>query len=366
LPTPADRKNIGTAPVVSPTFGASALEHKHRTLFNLHTPHQPILRIRLCAAHKAFFTAAVLSLASAGCAPKPQSRAVAPHTSLGPDVHLPSDPDQPELDFGDDWSQIEAALSGSASGASMTQRPGHRPSGTTRQKSYTSGLGITLATYTGEGHRKVAHAALSLLAAKAPDCAPSMSVHSDERGSMVIYGHYPSFDDPALRADLKRLKQYRVNGKRIFGLVLPAELRLPMRLEDLDPLNLHRVRLQLPDTRILYTLEVAWWGPVDNQGAPTGAAAAAESLAHKIRRDGHEAHFLHEPHRNRSSVCVGVFNYTSRDAASQLESTQVMQIRRFFPAVLINGKARDVPVNPQHPNGRRKPVPPLLIDIPRP
>jgi hypothetical protein len=207
---------------------------------------------------------------------------------------------------------------------------------------------------------------LAVLVSKAPDLASKMSVHTDERGSMVIHGHYHGFDDPVLRVDLKRLKQYRIDGQRIFGLVLPAQLRPPMRLESLEPLNLHRIRLQLPNTRVLYTLEVAWWGPVGNKDAPAHAAGAAEAMAQKLRNQGYEAYFLHQPHRKRNSVCVGVFDYTARDSASELESSHVMQIRRFFPAVLVNGKARDVPVNAQLPNGRRKPVPPRLIDIPRP
>lgn len=210
--------------------------------------------------------------------------------------------------------------------------------------------------------------ALQGVAGQAPDLADKLSIHSDERGSMLIYGQYRGFDDASLKRDLKRLKHYTVNGKRVFGLVMPAELRGALRAEDLDRLDLRIVRLHNPDVRVIYTLEVAWWGDYAETSPPRDAAERAEAFARELRRAGHDAFFLHEPHRHRSSVCVGVFGYQAVDAASGLESMPVMQTRQSFQSVLINDQPRTKPLDPHNAaRGQKpKPMPPALIDVPRP
>jgi hypothetical protein len=272
-------------------------------------------------------------------------------------VRLPSDPKGQQLDFGSDWERVESSIR-------QQGNRGTRGDGQKIKASARSGVGIALGTYTSGAHPKQAALALQGIAEQAPDLATALSIHSDERGSMLIYGHYASYDDPALKADIKRLKQYTINGKRVFGLVMPATLRGSLQVEDLDPHDLHTVRLRSPNVRVMYTLEVAWWGEHAGNAAPRNAASSAEGLARKLRRQGHEAFFLHEPHRHRDSVCVGVFDYQAVDAASGLESMPVMQTRQSFPSVFINGEAQSVA-----PTGRsikRKPLPPKLVDVPRP
>ena len=357
-----DMGTIGSHRLIPPTFPRNSSDHKHRTLFNLRNIIRNIPQI-IAAGH---WTAVLgLSVALMGCT-TPEPGRHRPTAAIDTDIALPSDGTPDDLDFGDDWATVEAALSGTRPGPGKARpaRPGRGPSGNTDVRA--GDVAITLATFTGERHARTATTARNLYAQRAPELARDLGVHSDERGSMVVYGRYTSFDDPTLRADLKRLKAFTVDGKRIFGLVLPAQLRTTLKLDDLDPLNLHRVRLQLPDTRVLYTLEVAWWGPTGQGGPPHDAGPCAEAMAKQLRRDGHEAWFLHEPHRRRSSVCVGVFDYTAKDASSDLESGQVMAVRREFPAVLINGQPRQARGNPADPASRTRPVPPLLIDIPRP
>ncbi|MCH2135221.1 MAG: hypothetical protein MK101_01415 [Phycisphaerales bacterium] len=269
---------------------------------------------------------------------------------------LPSDASQPQLDFGADWDQVEASIG-------RGNRGGGRAVAT--RDAQAVGVAIALGTFTGEGHRQQAAIALQGAAREASDLADQLSIHTDERGSMLVYGQYASFDDATLRRDLKRLKAYEVNGRRVFGLVLPAELRPPLRLEDLDPLDLRTVRLRNPDVRAIYTLEVAWWGPVGDAPAPKTALRDAQQLAQVLRRAGHEAYFLHEPHRQRASVCVGVFDYLAVDAASGIESTPVMQTRQSFPALQVNGKELRQPRDPRRPTGPKRAVPPPLIDVPR-
>jgi hypothetical protein len=237
--------------------------------------------------------------------------------------------------------------------------------GTLGGPTYTDGAAIAIATFAGTGHARQAHRALAQIAARATDLSNNLAVHSTERGSMVIYGHYASFDDPGMRRDQKRLKQYTIDGKRVFALVMPAQLRASIGLDTMDPLNLHVVRLRNPDIRVLYTLEVAWWGASAYGSTSSNAAQQAESMARQLRRSGHEAFYLHEPHRKRHSVCVGVFDYQAVDASSGLESIQVMQTRQSFPAVQINGATRSTPMDPRVPKGPSKPVAPILVDIPR-
>lgn len=354
-----DMETIGSHRLIPPTFHQNSSDHKHRTLFNLR---YIIRNIPEIVATGRWTAVLGLCVAMMGCT-TPDPGRHSPTAALDTDIALPSDGTPDDLDFGDDWATVEAALGGTRP-APGKARPRRGLSGNTAVSA--GDVAITLATFTGEGHARTASTARNLYAQRAPELARDLGVHSDERGSMVVYGRYASFDDPTLRADLKRLKAFTADGKRIFGLVLPAQLRATLKLEDLDPLNLHRVRLQLPDTRVLYTLEVAWWGPTGQGGPPHDAASRAEAMAKQLRRDGHEAWFLHEPHRRRSSVCVGVFDYMAKDASSDLESGQVMAVRREFTAVLINGQPRQARTNPADPASRTRPVPPLLIDIPRP
>ena len=280
-------------------------------------------------------------------------------------MRLPSDPDGGLDRAPPNWQRIESSLGG---GDRLRPTRGASSAGGAAQagSTYTDGAAIAIATFSGIGHAQQAHRALAQIANRATDLSNNLAVHSNEKGSMVIYGHYASFDDPAMRRDQKRLKQYTVDGKRIFGLVLPAQLRAPLHLDTMDPLNLHVVRLRNPNVRALYTLEVAWWGPTEDRRGVPNADAAAESMARTLRRSGHEAFFLHQPHRRRHSVCVGVFDYQAIDASSELESIQVIQTRRSFPSVQINGTRQTVPLDARRPNGPSKPLAPALIDIPRP
>ena len=342
------------------TFLAFAFVAKHRTLFNLRHP----LRIPFTPASLALLG---LCTVLSACAPEASGRdRIEPSTGLGLDVTLPSDPGQTDVDLGDDWAAIEARLNGQRA----TGQGGHRPGHTARRqptiRRATPGVAIALATFTGEGHERMAAETLASLAPRAPEFAGGMAVHTDERGSMVVYGHYASFDDKSLKADLRRIKAFTVDGKRVFGLVLPAEVRLPLVLDDLHPLDLHRIRLLYPDVRVMYTLQVAWWGPTVSGFVPDDNLGKALQMAQQLRQQGHEAYFLQEPHRNRASVCVGIFDHTAKDGSSELESGEVMQVRQRFPALQINGTRALAPVDPNRPGGHTKPVPPVLIDVPRP
>ena len=295
-----------------------------------------------------------------GCQSPAESSTRRPRTNLGADVRLPSDPVDTPLDFGGDWERVEASIGGQGNASRRT------PVALTKASAQT-GVGIALGTYTSGAHRQQAALAMQGIAKQIPDLASALSIHNDERGSMLIYGHYSSFDDPSLKVDLKRLKHYTVNGKRVFGLVMPAELRPTLNADDLNPLDLRLVRLQNPNVRVIYTLEVAWWGDYGGSAGPRDAQARAEAFASRLRRAGHEAFFLHEPHRHRSSVCVGVFDYQAVDSASGLESMPVLQTRQSFPSVLINDEPQTKPVGPRNANQGRngKPLPPKLVDVPR-
>ena len=317
---------------------------------NLHTPHfKPLIA-----------TGTLIVALVAGCQSPSDGSTRRPRTSLGADVRLPSDPVETPLNFGGDWERVEASIGGQGNASRRTPV-------TSAKASAQSGVGIALGTYTSPAHGQHAAIALQGIANQAPDLANGLSIHKDERGSMLIYGHYSGFDDPSLKVDLKRLKHYTVNDKRIFGLVMPAELRPTLNADDLNPLDLRIVRLRNPDVRVMYTLEVAWWGDYGGSTGPRDAQARAEAFASRLRRAGHEAFFLHEPHRHRTSVCVGVFDYQAVDSASGLESMPVLQTRQSFPNVLINDQPQTKPVEARNANRGRtgKPLPPRLVDVPR-
>lgn len=163
------------------------------------------------------------------------------------------------------------------------------------------------------------------------------------RAAVIVYGRYPSPDDPAAQKDLARVRATTVDGATPFAdsyLSPPSSDAFKGSLPEYD---LRNARSQFGPKRARYTLQVGVYGEADpRKPLPTAKElkeirAAAEQAAVTLRREGELAFYYHGP--SRSMVTIGLFNDADIDAKQPGGESQALRdLRQRQPNNLLNGK----------------------------
>jgi hypothetical protein len=287
-------------------------------------------KIALCALLEAVFA---LSLASCG-----SDKSAAGTMNTGRSSVSLAGEDDPETAalaraaFGEEQPP-SSGRSGSGSRAASTQVKAAAPM---------SAWSLVLGTFSGEGHELSAATMIANLRNLAPQTAPELAyarVHSTAKGSLVVYGNYTGRDDPRARTDQDRLKAVQYQGRPLFNRVILTHIDLRAGQSNLHPHDLLLARRAHPNVVPMYTIDVALWDDFDS-GKLTwdDIRHSAEMYCQKLRAQGFEAYFYHNPEHQRSIVTVGLFDQRAINPKSGMFSEEVELVMRKFPARLVNGE----------------------------
>ncbi|MBX3354195.1 MAG: hypothetical protein KF724_00680 [Phycisphaeraceae bacterium] len=222
---------------------------------------------------------------------------------------------------------------------------------------------IALMTFGGDDHRAVAEAACRQFQQQIPQLQGAF-VRSTASGSVVMWGRYDGPRDPRARPALDELKQIVIGDSRPFQRAMLARLEQSGD-ERIGPWDLRQIRLQNPNVRVIYTLQVAAWSDLGS-GTMTfpQIRRAAESYCQQLRAQGVDAWYYHDADQLTSIVTVGAFNSRAYDAQSTLYSDEVEAYRKRFPTSLLNGEELMIKGDPRRPD-LAVPQPSRLVEVPR-
>jgi hypothetical protein len=257
-------------------------------------------------------------------------------------------------DFGDDWSTSRGGRDSRAGDVALAGR-----------RSYWSVLLQSFPASSG-GHRARAMELIRRMSQVDPALAEAF-IHTDDRGSMVLFGRHASVDDAGAQEDLSFIKGVTIREQPLFPRAMLTRIRQKLDARTLGPYELLSFRVTRPELRELYTFQIGVWGTF-REYAERGervlswdeVKAAAEGDVRDLRARGYQAYYHHDEDKELSMVTVGIYDRTAYDAQSGLYlDPRLEQISREFPAHLINGE----PVVMQQ--GRVEvPQRPLLVLVP--
>jgi hypothetical protein len=296
---------------------------------------------------------AILALLAAGCAG--DENAKSPEKSPLASSDAPDD-----ASFAAQWLAVQQARDGQVNwppDGPDADAPVSRAAG---DESYWT---VVLGTYTGDGHE----AAAANMLANLPQVAPQVggaSVHTSEKGSMVVIGRFPSPDDAAAQAELKRIRAITFRERPVFARAILS--RVTIERGRPHPLDLRSARLRYPNVDPLYTLQVAAWSDFDSgELSLEEIQTSAESDARRLRGQGYEAYFHHDDTKRVSIVTVGLFGRDAIDPTTGLLSPDVDLLMKRFPQHLVNGEPLEVPIDPNRPRRGLAPQTPSLVAVPK-
>jgi len=281
-----------------------------------------------------------------------------------------------EGDFGEDWdAQARAEESGNRSQRSIRsiRRIGQAETGDQASTGAAASRPIeepfwtiVLGTFSGGNHEQAARTMISELQRIAPELIEKVRPHTTRRGSMVIFGRYPDADEPSARRDLQRIKEIRYRERPIFAKAFLSRIT-PRTGDASNPHALMSVRKTYPDVDPLYTLQIAAWGDFDS-GTMTmdEVRRKAENHVRRLRSQGHEAYFHHDPGQKLSIITVGLFDRTAIDAETGERSPELRMLLRQFPAHLVNGEELQEPIDRHRPERGTRVQQPHLVLVPLP
>lgn len=188
------------------------------------------------------------------------------------------------------------------------------------------------------GDQDLARAALD----KVQSVGGLRDAYIEERGKALVvsYGRYSAATDPKAQSDLKRIREFRHEGKRPFNAAFlspPASLTV---LGSIPELDLNTVRADAL-RKAKYTLQVGVYGRVDNKPTSPSDLAEfrrlAEQAAAKLRREGDEAYYYHG--RSKSMVLIGAYDEFEYDEKNPGlgDGPALKAAREKFPYNLVNG-----------------------------
>jgi hypothetical protein len=224
--------------------------------------------------------------------------------------------------------------------------------------------GVVLATFSDDGHEKVAAMARDRFAQAYPELAESY-VRSTPRGSVVMVGQFNGPQDPAAKPVLEKVKELSPDGRaRPFARVYLS--RVQTSSEPTGPLDLANARRKFPKVNPLFTVQVAMWSDFESNTLPMEEIRAkAEAHARMLRMKGEEAYVRHDEDKRTSIVTIGAFDSTAYDPRSTLFSPPVERIFRQYPTMLVNGEELLQPPQKGAPPGTPATAQPaVLIEIP--
>ena len=225
---------------------------------------------------------------------------------------------------------------------------------------------ITVATFTGPHNAVAARDAASRFVLSQPTIGRMLVVRPRRRGSVLTYGSYTGYSDPAAKEDLKALRNVRLaDGRKAFGQMIITKFRSPRSMQNLHPYDLWTVRRDYPTVVPIYTLDVAIWGDFESGQLPTEQRRKlAEQYAASLRSKGFESFFYHDDEKNLSSVTVGLFGHSAVDAETGFYSWEVDSLITQFPERLVNGEEFLELRNVADPSLGMRAQQPRLVEVP--
>jgi hypothetical protein len=223
---------------------------------------------------------------------------------------------------------------------------------------------VILATFSTADHAAKANAFRSQLVSEYPELREA-TVRRVGKGSAIVIGRFDAPEDKGAQGELKRVKAIERNGKKPFAGVMLMRTSSDAASGPPKAHDLRSLRAQFPNVRPLFTLQVAAWSTFSEKGVEyDGMRESAERYCAELRKKGHEAWFLHDEDAETSIVAVGHFDRRAYDPKSTLFSPEVQELMREFPANLVNGEPLLIPVDPRKPEGKTKPQPCRLVEVP--
>lgn len=170
---------------------------------------------------------------------------------------------------------------------------------------------------------------------------PNAFLQKRGQATLIAFGNFADPDDASAQAELKRVQQLEVDGKRPYQaayLIPPPSGSLQGRLPQY---NLLRAKANFGDSA-LYTLQVAVYGredlPRPTEADLADTRKAAEDAVIALRKEGEQAFYYHGP--RLSMVTVGVFDLSDFDPQlPRYKSSKLIAAQKRHPYNLYNGAA---------------------------
>ena len=263
---------------------------------------------------------------------------------------------------------VSGAVSGGASSRAQaaSDAAGTKQAGTakTAASSRTGRWSVILATFSSADHMSKANAFRGQLVSEYPELREA-TVRRVGKGSAIVIGRFDGPDDGGAQGELKRVKAIERNGRKPFAGAMLMRTSSDAASGPPKAHDLRSLRAQFHNVRPLFTLQVAAWSTFSEKGVEyDGMRESAERFCAELRKKGHEAWFLHDEDAETSIVAVGHFDRRAYDPKSTLFAPEVQDLMRQFPANLVNGEPLLIPVDPRKPEGKTRPQPCRLVEVP--
>lgn len=222
---------------------------------------------------------------------------------------------------------------------------------------------VLLGTFSGEDHEVRADEFMVEVQRRYPIFG-EVFVEPRRGGSMVVAGRFASTDDPAAQEALSLAKGITAGGGRPFAAAMLVRRTTAADTTPPKPYDLRTLRARYPGRAEIYTLQIGLWGTFGTREIdPEEVRRRAELEVARLRAQGYEAWFHHDPDSELSTVTVGSFGADAYDPRSTLYAPEVERLMRAFPKHLINGEEVLVPAD-QRRVGELRPQGPRLVEVP--
>lgn len=222
------------------------------------------------------------------------------------------------------------------------------------------GWAIVLTTFTTQNHREQAAQWLALVRERTP--FTSAWIESDERGSVVRYGSYPSVDSKQAQQDLTRIKRFEYNGGQPFSRAYLSRYGQSKTAGRLREYHLSQALKFFPGQDTVYSLQIGVYEAEQDTTAEQARRLAEEAVM-QLRAQGEMAFYYHGP--NRSMVCIGAFPSTAVDAATGFYSADVRALQQRFPYNSFNGRSLKQNIVTMTGQRREEIQPSFLVQVPK-
>ena len=222
---------------------------------------------------------------------------------------------------------------------------------------------VLLGTFSGEGHASRAAEFQAEVQRRYPVFG-EVFIEPRRGGSMVVAGRFASTDDPAAQEALALAKGITAGGGRPFAAAMLVRRTTAADATPPRPYDLRSLRARYPGRAEIYTLQIGVWGTFGTREIdPNEVRRRAELEVARLRAQGYEAWFHHDPDSELSTITVGSFGADAYDPRSTLYAPAVERLMRAFPKHLINGEEVLVPAD-QRRAGELRPQGPRLVEVP--
>ncbi len=222
---------------------------------------------------------------------------------------------------------------------------------------------VLLGTFSGEDH-EVRAAEFETEVQRRYPVFGEVFIEPRRGGSMVVAGRFASTDDPAAQEALALAKGITAGGGRPFAAAMLVRRTTAADAAPPKPYDLRSLRARYPGRAEIYTLQIGVWGTFGTREIdPNEVRRRAELEVARLRAQGYEAWFHHDPDSELSTITVGSFGADAYDPRSTLYAPEVERLMRAFPKHLINGEEVLVPAD-QRRAGELRPQGPRLVEVP--